>query len=446
MRNLNLLLSGSRGFLLAHLLGPAGYGVLGGLIALQQMLSYAALGMREGVAIRLAKLPGDGLDVVGTYSSSIAFAMSVGLLLPCTAVIYSVLAFSHVDGNYLLVALIGGVTVLNEVLININRHEGHLLRISICEISYNLLILVLVLVFHHYLSVTLVLVYMLLAISCSATVYLTRLRFFSLAAVAWRSVRSLLSIGFQSSILSALTVVLNLLFILVAKRHLPQAQVGELVFANNVATVIMVSLNAFSWAMTSRSLSDLAGAHDEERRQRRLRRTDMYLELGVAGALLAAMAMAVALPWVTERYADSSHYVLLFVGLQSFQLLIFTELNYLMINNRIPVLIGLFALANGIDFAMVELLSGRLDFHVIMILAIVCIALTTSLVIRYAANMGLSGVDAAAKYVSMLAVVVAVVLFYGMGVAVALFTTLAFLAFLLVSNRNDLPRFGASRA
>ena len=47
-----MFLNGGRGLVLAAILGAHDYGVFGTLIVLQQYLSYAALGVREGVAIR----------------------------------------------------------------------------------------------------------------------------------------------------------------------------------------------------------------------------------------------------------------------------------------------------------------------------------------------------------------------------------------------------------
>ena len=49
----------ARALLLATLLGPASYGVLGTLVLTQQYLSYTALGVREGLTVKLAQSHGD---------------------------------------------------------------------------------------------------------------------------------------------------------------------------------------------------------------------------------------------------------------------------------------------------------------------------------------------------------------------------------------------------
>lgn len=398
------------------------------------MLSYAALGMREGVLIHLSQRQNDDATHVTTYSSAVAFAAAIGMSIPLVCAAYWQLAHGRIDLNYLLICVIGGVSVLNEVLINLNRYEGQLMRVSFCETSYNVLILVLVFAVYRVITPTLVLFCMLGAICFSAAVYLSRLRFFSLRAVTWQAVRELIATGFFSSVLSAVLIVVNLMFILVAQHHLAREEVGQFVFANNIATLLLVSLNAFSWAMTSRLIGDLASAHEEEQRRRRVMRTDLFMRLGIAGVLALALLIVVVLPWVTERYGGSSRYVLLFVALQSFQLIVFTELNFLMMKNRIPLVIGLFACANIMNYLLIETLSDTQPFFLIMIAAVFCTAAAAGAVIRYAAHVGLGGVPARGKYGSLLAILATVVLFYTWGAAAALAFSTAVITWLLGTN------------
>jgi len=402
------------------------------------MLSYSALGMREGVLIQLSKQKDDDPSQPAIYSSAIVFTIAIGVLLPVVCTTLWVAGYAHVDSNYLLICLIAGTTVLNEVLININRYEANLMRVAFCEVSYNVLILGLILILHKIVSVSLVLSFMLAAIAFSVSIYLMRLRFFSLRKVSWPVVQSLIASGFPSSVLSALLIVLNLIFILVAQQHLPQTQVGQFVFANNIATLLMVSLNAFSWAMTSRSMNDLATAHEGEKRRASILRTDMYLRIGLAGALFLALAASFGLPWVTERYADSGRYVLLFVALQAFQIIIFTELNFLMMKNRLGALIAIFAVTNLVNFLLIEGLSGRAPFYVVMIGAIFCTTIATLAVMKYATYAGLDDIRGGTRYSSVLAIPLIVVLFYSVGVIGAMIVAGLFLVSVVFSYRKDL--------
>ena len=402
------------------------------------MMSYAALGMREGVLIRLSK-PDSDEHQIGIYSAAIAFASGVGLLLPAAVLVYWLVVPSSVDVNYLLVAVIGAMSILNEVLVNINRHEGNLVRVSICESSYNLLILTLIFVLRESISVTLALNFMLVGIAVSVTIYLVQLKVFSLRAITRRMMGELISLGFFTSILSAVLLVINLVFILVAQRYLPKAEVGQFVFANNIASVLLVSLNAFSWAMTSRSMRTLADRHEgKSEKTDGTARTDLYLRIGVVLAMIFALAVSILLPFFVDRYARAGQYVLLFVALQSFQFIIFTELTYLIMQNRIPVLIAIFSVTNLINFLLIETLDGILPFHGIMVVAVMCTACATAAVILYAHGVGLTGKLTQGKYAAVISVVLATLLFYTLGIPTALFFLSVFLITVAYSNWSEI--------
>jgi O-antigen/teichoic acid export membrane protein len=406
--------------------------VFGSLIAVQQTLSYAALGMREGVLIRLSQ-PGSQSAELAIYSSAIAFAAAIGLVLPVATLAYG-LASGGIVINYLLVALIGGMSIVNEVLVNLNRHEEKLGRVVLCESSYNVLILVLIFTLRDSISVPLALLYMLAGVSLSVAIYVARLRLFAFSAVRWSLTKELIGFGFLSSVLSALFIAINLLFVLLAQRHLPNSEVGQFVFANNVATMILVSLNAFSWAMTSRSLRALADRAESQRTA--VARTDLFMRIGVAAALLAALAISIVLPWVTSSYEGSTRYILLLVALQSFQLLLFTEVNFLMARSRLRVLIAIFTATNLCNYLLIEASAGRYRFDTALTTGIVIVALAAVGVMAYARRAGLAGVSRRDKLTSMVLVVMAVPIFHLLGYALAL-PALAALALLLAYGQRQ---------
>lgn len=401
---------------------------------MQQLLSYAALGVREGVLIELAPRPQGAADNVETYSSSLVFVAGVGLLLPLVFSFYSLASSGVVDPNYLLCALIGSFSVVNEVLINLNRYEGRLLRVSFCEISYSLIALGLILALHNVLTVAMAQGAILIAVAFSVTVYLFHLRSFSLRAVTMAAMRRLVGVGLFPAMLSAVLLLVNVMFILLAQRHLPKAEAGQYVFANNIATLLLVSLNAFSWAMTSRTIGDIASASADQQHWLRVQRTDVYLRVGVALAVLGALCIAVVLPLVFVRYADSTRFILLFVALQSLPLIAFTEMNFLMLHRKAGVAALIFGAASALNYGLVELLAGRLPFEMTMMMAFVIAGLAMIVIMRYAASQGFAGTHPLAKVASAGVLLAMAVVHYAFGTWVALVCALSFVLAVVKSN------------
>jgi O-antigen/teichoic acid export membrane protein len=429
-----MLLLGSRGFLLALLLGPESYGTLGALIVIQQLLGYAALGVREGVLVELSPRALCSPENLETYSSSLAFAAFIGVLLPLALGTYSLVAHDKLDTNYLLCALIGTFSVVNDVLVNLNRYEGNLLRVSFCETTYNFISLSLIFLLRDSLTVALAQGTILVALLFSVVVYLFHLKYFSLRAVTLLAMKRLVGIGIFTAMLSAVLMLVNVTFILLAQRHLAKVDVGHYVFANNIATLLLVSLNAFSWAMTSRTIGEISQVSDDEKNWQRVLRTDVFLRVGVALAVLCALCIALVLPYVFERYTESTRYLLFCVVLQSFPLIAFTELNFLMLRRKVVVAVLILGAASIVNFAMIDLLAGTLSFELTTMIAIVIVGLAMIGIMRYASSEGFEGTHLFAKLASTGGLLLMAVINYAFGLYVVLACALLF--FLAVIRFN----------
>lgn len=384
--------------------------------------------------IELSPRPKGTAENLETYSSSLVFAAFVGMALPLVFGAYSLAVHGVMDPNYLLCALIGSFSVVNEVLINLNRYEGHLLRVSFCEISYSVIALALIIALRDSLTVAMAQGAILFAVAFSVSVYLFRLKTFALRAVTLDAMKRLVGIGVFPAMLSAVLLLVNTMFILLAQRHLPKAEAGQYVFANNIATLLLVSLNAFSWAMTSRTIGDIASASADQQNWRRVLRTDIFLRVGVALAVFGALCIAVLIPFVFERYADSTRYVLLFVALQSLPLIAFTEINFLMLHRKTGIAALIFGAASLANLGLVELLAGRLAFEVVMMIAIVIAGLAMIGIIRYAASQGFEGTHPLAKVASAGVLLLMAVVHHALGTYVALACALLFFLAVIKSN------------
>jgi hypothetical protein len=135
LRTINMALNGARGLALAGILGAREYGVFGTLIVLQQYLSYAALGIREGVAIRLARSSESDEETRTIYSSALCWGLGVGTLI---AVTFAVLhyGFDKLPVYFVLAGLLSLASIINEILINIARHENRLTKVAGMEFVY----------------------------------------------------------------------------------------------------------------------------------------------------------------------------------------------------------------------------------------------------------------------------------------------------------------------
>ena len=334
-------LSSVRSLLLAAFLGPTSYGAFGVLILIQQYLGYTTLGMREGLTVSLAKALNAPTDVARICTSALTWGACVGFVVAlCIAALYSV---GLLGPHLLLVGIISFFSILNEMLININRAEGKLSKIALVELLYNSIPLLALFYFWKTITVPEVLLSIAAGLLLSVVIYLWTLPGVRGMRASWAKIKSLLGTGLPLSIQSALIFIVNTVFIVLANRFYQGAELGIVVFAANICTLIMFALNAVAWAMTSRSMSMFYSEEVSRTEYLRAQRVRHTFRIGILGAVIAAMSTNLVLRWVLDEYGGADQFILYFVLFQAYGLLLFDELNYLAVNGRYRLVIAVYS-------------------------------------------------------------------------------------------------------
>jgi hypothetical protein len=344
-------LSGARSLVLAAILGPTSYGAFGTLIIIQQYLSYFALGAREGVAIRLARAHDSPGEVKVIYSSALAWGVCAGLAILGT--ILGLYFAGQIESHVLWVGLISLCSVLNEILVNINRHEHKLRKVAFIEVSYNAIVLIAVLCLWKRATVSLALQAVLLGTLFSATVYLTTLRGVSWSAIRWPTMRGLIAIGLLPALLSATILVLNSFYVIAANWMKLGPTTGLVVLANNISMMILFGLNTVSWALASRSMArHFAVAAGDDATATEVTFSDIIFRLGIGGAVLLAIVSHWLIEILLPQYSGAGIFVLYFCLFQCYGLLLFSETNFLNVNAKTPVIVAGYLMLGGVLTAL----------------------------------------------------------------------------------------------
>lgn len=335
----SLGLLSARSLILAALLGPQGFGVYGTLVLLQQYLSYAALGMREGVAVSLARSDGKTDSVHRLYASALAWGCCVGCVILVALLGGSV--FAGLYRPYLpLVAAISFLAILNEIMININRDQNNLRKVAMIEVAYNAAPLLVAVVLWRSVTISAVL----LGIVCGLVVSVG-LYSWTLPRLRWRDVdrleiRKLVTIGFPLSILSVVTLLVNSAFVVLGNWMKLGEELGRVVFATSVCTIVLYGLNTIAWARTSRSMRGLYQGQVQREERRRTARVRTMFHLGVVVAAAACLSATALFSVVLQKYAGSEIYAFFICMYQVQGLLLFNEINYLSVTGRSHLVIA----------------------------------------------------------------------------------------------------------
>jgi hypothetical protein len=330
---LSMGLSGARSMLLAALLGPSSYGIFGTLIVVQQYLSYFALGAREGVAIKLARAGPSHNESRVIYSSALAWGACVGVAIIC--VMLGMYFAGRIENYVLWIGVISLCSVLNEILININRHEHKLRKVAFIELTYNSIVLLVVLFLWKTATIGLALQAVLAGTLFSVTMYLVSLRGASWNAISWRTVRGIIVIGLLPALLSATIVVLNSFYIIAANWMKLGATTGLVVLANNISLMILFGLNAISWALASRSMArHFTDAPGNGNVSAEVPLSDIVFRLGIGVAVLFAIAARWLIEFFLPQYIGAETFILYFCLFQSYGLLLFSETNFLNVHAK----------------------------------------------------------------------------------------------------------------
>jgi hypothetical protein len=334
-------LSSVRSLLLASFLGPASYGALGFLILIQQYLSYAALGMREGLTVSLSNSLNAPDDVTRICSSALTWGAGVGFFVAvCISALFSI---GLLGPHLLLVAIIAFLSIINEILININRAEDKLAKVALVELLYNSIPLMILLYFWKNITINQVLASLAVGLLLSVLIYMWTLHGVRVWRSSWTTTKKLVGIGLPLSIQSALIFAVNSIFIILAKQLNQDVELGIVLLAANICALIMFALNAVAWASTNRSMRIVNSVDINKLEYMRADRVRHSFRVGIVGAVIAAMSTNLVFWWVLEPYKGADEFILYFVLFQSYGLLIFDELNYLAVNGRYRLVIAAYS-------------------------------------------------------------------------------------------------------
>ena len=328
-----MALNASRSLILAAILGPPSYGVLGTLILVQQYLSFASLGMREGVTVTLARLQEPGLRSLQVYGSALAWGSGVGLAV--LAVLLA--ARSSVDsmGQYLgWIGALSLLSIVNEILINIHRDQNRLKQIALLEVLYNAVPLGVALWLWRNVTIEAVLAALTVGLLLSVIFFVNSLPRMKPGHVQWPVIKELVGLGIPLATLSALTLLANSMYVILANSMALGDTVGLVVFANAVCTMVLFALNAAAWAATSRSMRQLYTEQPSQIEQMRAERLSTAFRLGLTVAAFLCLSMAAVFEFVLKAYAGAEVFAFYFCLLQAYGLLLFDEINQLVVSGR----------------------------------------------------------------------------------------------------------------
>ena len=328
-----LALSSTRSLLLAALLGPKSYGLFGTLILVQQFLSFAALGMREGVTVRLARAHDSPVGVLRVYGSALACGGGAGLVV--LIALWIAHFFMDGPGEYLgWVGVISMLSILNEILININRDQNNLNKIAWLEVVYNTVPLGVALWLWKDLTIAPILGALAAGLLINVTIYLATLPRTRVRHFRWRVAKQLLAIGFPLTTLSAATLLVNSIYVVLANRMKLGDTLGLIVFANTACTMVLFALNTVAWAATARSMRRLYAEQSSQTERFRAERLRTAFRLGIVTATLVCLSTAAVFMVVLKDYAGAEVFLLYFCLLQAYGLLLFDEINQLTVTGR----------------------------------------------------------------------------------------------------------------
>jgi hypothetical protein len=326
-------LTSSRALLLAALLGPVSYGILGTLVLAQQNLSYLALGAREGLTVKLAQATNDKERVLLICSSTLFWAWCVSTLILCGSFL---LVFVGGKGNvnWVWVGVISYLSVINEILVNINRDRNKLFRVAATELIYNAVPLGTALILMRHITVTAALMAIAAGLFLSVLMYVSDASEYCWNRVSGRVTSEVLFTGIQLGLVSFVATSLTSVFIFAANVMRLGKTIGLLVFANSFCTIVLYGLNMVAWAATSKIMKSIHATSVAGGLGDRGTSLRAVFRLGVVLCVGAILSLKFIFRFVLQPYAGSEIFAVYACLMQSYALLLNLELNFLAVRSR----------------------------------------------------------------------------------------------------------------
>lgn len=329
---LSLFLNGCRSLALAKLLGPSEFGVYGSLITVQQYLSYFGLGVRESVVLTLAETSEENKYKFAICSSGLAWSFFVGVFL---LIVGSFLALQKIlDFNCFLVIIIGVLSILNEILVNIARSFNLLKAVGLYEVFYNLPPLICIFIFFDKTNIQIILESLVIGLLISVSGYFILLKPWKTWVPSKNLLIKLVCLGIPLAINSAISLSLNSIYILFANYEYDLKYVGKICLSLNICAFLYYALNSYAWARTSRSMALQAKSNETVDKKMSIVFFDNLFQLGIVALSLVACGVSWSFNYLMLEYKDSGKFLILFVLLQSYNFINFNNLNKFIINNK----------------------------------------------------------------------------------------------------------------
>ena len=354
IKYVSLGMNAARSLVLAALLGPESYGFLGTLVIVQQYVSYAALGMREGITMQLTQARSHSREVL--CDSAIAWGIGVGcavLLILCMLI-----QLDNLRAEWYLVGVISMLSITNEILINIYRDDGRLKRVALLEVVYNSAPLGCAMWFGKDVTVELVLQSLAVGVAFSVSAYLWGLPRVRLQRVDTAAIRSLLAAGIPLGISAFFSASVTSIYVLLANSQHLGREVGLIAFANSVCIIVLYGSNVVAWAATSKSMRSLT---DDARVQEGVLWNQRLTYFFRVAILASVLVIALSGPLVTRlmpAYAGMERYATLFCLLQATTLMLYVELNYLAVRGRSAIVAVGYAMTLAVVLSVWKMLSN----------------------------------------------------------------------------------------
>ena len=436
IKYVSLGMNAVRSLVLAALLGPESYGFLGTLVIVQQYLSYAAFGMREGITMQLTRAT-TGHSRAVLCASALAWGFGVGCVVILALSI--LVQLNNLRVEWYWVGVISMLSISNEILINMYRDEGRLKHVAILEVVYNSAPLACVIWFGHEVTVGLVLQSLAAGVAFSALAFIWGLNYRRIQYVEFKAIRSLLRVGIPLAISGFFSASLTSIYVLLANSLQLGREVGLIAFANSVCSIVLYGLNVVAWAGTSKSMRLLA----DDGRIRDGVLSNLRLTYFFRVAILASvLVIALSGPLVTRlmpAYAGMERYATLFCLLQATPLMLYVEQNYLAVCGRSATVAAGYATILTVVLSMSKLLSS-IEIDMLISLGVVLTSIAGVLCAAYCHRLGLVSASLRSNYFFLAFPIIGVLALHTAGTSAVGWVASIFLVRALFTSRSLITR------
>lgn len=310
LKYLYFVLNFFRGVLVAKVLGPEYYGVLGFWQMVQTYIGYGHLGIPYSVNLELA-LHRDGAHKYVAPGFWLVASLSLAIFVITSLSFYFFnFGYEYYSSRYGFFALIGGILLIfREFFIDIHQVFGNLYRIVIGDILTVVVLLLLPLFF----SGETLIYYSLLGFCLSSAIsllFLIRIRGVSIVGrPEFATCRTLLVAGVPMFAASMITYFATLIPRAVLSLGDDNHRLGLFTLSVNIANAVMLGINSISWAIYPKLLAKTNIASGQSDLERHVSRAMRLYPVVVAGVVIfSSIGIKLLMVWLPQ-YEGVEHVV-----------------------------------------------------------------------------------------------------------------------------------------